>query len=121
MMGMPYYEDPSTLAEGEQAELLAKADGYKKGKNVIFKLELSKSSTLYGYKLGKKTSKFVKKIGTQNAGILPYCVLVENGVAKALSAKYYIAISYPQLSMSDFMGIATVPGAVEKDLKKAFK
>lgn len=121
MMGMPYYEDPSILGEGEQADLIAKADGYKKGKNVIFKLKLSDNSTLYGYKLSKRTSKFVKKTGTQNASILPYCVLVENGKAKALSAKYYIAISYPQLSMGEFMTIATVPGAVEKELQKPFK
>ncbi len=121
MMGMPYYEDTDTLAEGEQIDLIAKADGYKKGKKVIFKLKLSDTSTLYGYMLGKKTSKFVKKIGTQNASILPYCILIENGVAKALNAKYYIAVSYPQLSMSEFMKIATVPGAIEKDLKKAFK
>ncbi len=121
MMGMPYYEDPDILAEGDQAELIAKADGYKKGKNVIFKLKLSGTSTLYGYALGKKTSKFVKKTGTQNSSILPYCILIENGVAKSLNAKYYIAVSYPQLSMSEFMKIATVPGAIEKDLKKAFK
>jgi len=121
MMGMPYYEDPSILGEGEQTDLIAKADGYKKGKNVIFKLKLSDNSTLYGYKLGKRTSKFVKKTGTQNASILPYCILVENGKAKALNAKYYIAISYPQLSMSEFMTIATVPGAIEKELEKPFK
>jgi hypothetical protein len=121
MMGMPYYQDPSILEEGEQADLVAKADDYKKGKNIIFKLQLSDTSTLYGYELGKKTSKFVKKVGTQNAAILPYCVLVENGKAKALSAKYYIAISYPQLTMSEFMTIATVPGAIEKDLNKIFK
>jgi hypothetical protein len=121
MMGMPYYEDYSILGEGDQAELVAKADGYKKGKNVIFKLELSDNSVLYGYALGKKTSKFVKKIGTQNSNVLPYCVLVENGKAKALSAKYYLAISYPRLTMGEFMTIATVPGAIEKDLKKAFK
>jgi hypothetical protein len=121
MMGMPYYEDIDVLSECNQVDLIAKLDGYKKGKNVIFKLKLSETSTLYGYALGNKTSKFVKKIGTQNANILPYCILVEKGVAKALNAKYYIAVSYPQLSMSEFMKIATVPGAIEKDLKKAFK
>ncbi|MEA2092006.1 MAG: hypothetical protein U9O83_06545, partial [Campylobacterota bacterium] len=104
-----------------QADLIAKADTYKKAKNLIFKIELSSTSTLYGYALGKKTSKFVKKIGTANAGILPYCILIENGVAKALNGKYYIAVSYPQLSMSEFMKIATVPGAIEKDLQKPFK
>ncbi len=121
MMGMPYYEDVDILGKGDQAELITKVDNYKKGKNVIFKLKISDTSTLYGCALGKKTSKFVKKIGTQNSNILPYCILIENGEAKALNAKYYIAVSYPQLSMSEFMKIATVPGAIEKDLKKPFK
>jgi hypothetical protein len=121
MMGMPYYEEVDILKEGAQADLIAKADKYKKGKKVIFKLKISDTSTLYGYALGKKTSKFVKKIGTQNANILPYCILIEDGKAKALNAKYYIAVSYPQLSMGEFMKIATVPGAIEKDLKKPFK
>lgn len=121
MMGMPYYEDADVLKKGNQEELIAKADKYKKGKNVVFKLKISDKSTLYGYKLGKRTSKFVKKTGTQNANILPYCILIEDGVAKALNAKYYIALSYPRLSMGEFMKIATVPGAIEKDLKKPFK
>ena len=30
-------------------------------------------------------------------------------------------LSYPTLSMSQFMTIATVPGAIENDCKKAFK
>ncbi len=121
MMGMPYYQDSTILAEGTQADLVAQAESYKKGKLVAFKLQLSENSTLFGYELGSRTSKFVSKIGTQNAEILPYCILVENGKAKALSAKYYIAISYPKLTMGDFMTIATVPGAIENDLKKAFK
>ena len=121
MMGMPYYNEPVILAEGEQNELIEKAKKYKKGKLLVFELKLSDNSTLLGYKLGKKTSKFVKKIGTQNANILPYCILIEDGKAKILSAKYYIAISYPRLTMGDFMTIATVPGAIEKDLKKPFK
>jgi hypothetical protein len=48
-------------------------------------------------------------------------VLVENGKATAMRADYYIAISYPLLDMGGFMGIMTVPGAVEKDLTKYFK
>jgi len=38
-----------------------------------------------------------------------------------LNAKYYIAISYPLLTMTEFMGIATVPDAVTKSLQKIFK
>ena len=121
MMGMPYYEDADELATANQAELLSKAKAYKKGKNLIFSLKLSSTSTLLGYELGKKTKKFIKKIGRANAAVLPYCIAVEDGTASALAAKYYLAISYPQLSMGEFMTISTVPGAIEKDLKKVFK
>ncbi len=121
MMGMPYYEENAVLAEGDNAELLEKAKSYKKGKNLIFELKIGEGSTLLGYALGRKTSKFVKKIGYQNAQVLPYTVLVEEGKAKMLAPKYYIAVSYPQLTMGEFMTIASVPGAIEKDLAKPFK
>ena len=121
MMGMPYYEESAVLAEGDNAELLEKAKAYKKGKNLVFELQISEDRTLVGYALGKRTSKFVKKVGYQNAGVLPYTVLIEDGKAKILAPKYYIAISYPQLTMGEFMTIASVPGAIEKDLAKPFK
>jgi len=121
MMGMPYYEENAVLSEGENADLIAKAKSYKKGKNLIFELEIAEGRTLLGYALGRKTSKFVKKIGYQNAQVLPYTILVEEGKAKMLAPKYYIAVSYPQLTMGEFMTIASVPGAIEKDLAKPFK
>jgi len=123
MMGMPYYADQDKLGKpvATNAEAIAKAKKYKKGKAIVFELKLSETSTLLGYDLGKRTKKFVKKIGRQNAAVLPYCVAIENGQAKALNAKYYLALSYPQLEMGEFMGIATVPGAIVKDLEKAFK
>lgn len=121
MMGMAYYEESAVLAEGDNAELLEKAKAYKKGKNLIFELNIGEGRTLVGYALSKKTSKFVKKIGYQNAGLLPYTILIEDGKAKMLAPKYYIAISYPQLTMGEFMTIASVPGAIEKDLAKPFK
>jgi hypothetical protein len=121
MMGMPYYNDPDLLGEGANEELLAKAKKYKKGKFFIYELKLSDNSTLVGYELGRRTKKFVKKVGRANAAILPWSISIENGKATALNAKYYIAISYPLLTMNDFMGIATVPGAIEKDLSKPFK
>ena len=123
MIGMPHYDGQDMLgdASATTADAVQKAKGYKKGKEVIFELQLSDTSTLLGYELGKRTKKFVEKIGRQNAAILPWCVSIENGQAKALNAKYYIALSYPLLDMGGFMGIATVPGAITKDLEKAFK
>ena len=121
MMAMPYYEDADELGEGAQSDLISKVNGYKEGKNVIFELKLSDNSTLIGYELGKRTKKFVKKIGRANAAVLPYTIAIEDGVASALAAKYYLAISYPLLTMGQFMTISTVPGAILKDLEKPFK
>lgn len=121
MMSMPYYEDTDLLAEGSDAQLLEKARAYKKGKLLVFELKLSDGSTLLGYDLGKRTKKFVKKIGRANGAVLPYCITIANGKATSLEAKYYLAVSYPLLSMGTFTTIATVPGAIKKDLTKAFK
>ena len=121
MISMPYYKEVDVVGEGTNEELLAKAKGHKKGKGLIFELKISDNTTLLGYALSKRTSKFVKKIGRANAAILPYCVTISDGKATALSAKYYIAISYPLLDMNGFMGIMTIPGAVIKDYEKVFK
>jgi hypothetical protein len=121
MLGMPYYDDSLELGEGTHDALLSKAKNYKDGKLFLFALKLSDSATLVGYALSKRTNKFVKKIGRQNAALLPWMISIENSKATALSAKYYIALNYPLLSMGDFMGISTVPGAVEKELQKPFK
>ena len=116
MHGLPKYNDMTTVATGDN--LLEKI---KNNKNVIFTQKLENGSTLIGVKLGKRTRKFIKKIGTNNAGLLPYPILIENGKAKILEPKYYIAVMYPLLQMSEFMTIATVPGAVIKDCEKVFK
>ncbi|MBE0499280.1 MAG: hypothetical protein IBX43_08590 [Campylobacterales bacterium] len=120
MIGRPYYQDVIVAGEGENEALKSTLEKNAK-KGLIFKLELSEGRTLYGVDLDKRTMKFVDKIGVHNAGLLPWMVLVENGKATAMRADYYIAISYPLLDMGGFMGIMTVPGAVEKDIGKYFK
>ena len=121
MMGMPYYEDPDELAEGSSDELLAKLKAYNDGKNVIFELKLSDKSTLVGYEIAEETKGFIKDIGRANAAVLPYSISIEDGVATALAAKYYLAVSYPLLSMGQFMTISSVPGKILDDLEKPFK
>jgi uncharacterized protein (DUF302 family) len=125
MIGMPYYEDMEVVAEGKCSDLIAKAEKYtkkKKGKEgVVFNLKLADDRYILGVKVGSKTSKFPKKIGYANSQLLPYTVLVEKGEAKILAPKYFIAISYPELAMSEFMNIATIPGAINKDITKMFK
>lgn len=118
MEGMPKYGEMKVIAKGENAKLLAQANTSKK---VLFEQKLENGSTLLGVQLSKRTNKFIDKIGTQNAGLLPYPVLIENGEAKILDPKYYIALMYPMLKMSQFMTISTVPGAIQKDIDKIFR
>jgi hypothetical protein len=120
MMGMPYYEDSDELAEATNDELLAKAKQYENGKSFIFELKLSDDSILVGYELDQETKKFIEKTGRANGAVLPYCISIEDGVASSLAAKYYLAVSYPQLTMGEFMTISDIPGAIEADLKKPF-
>ena len=121
MTMMPYYQDSAVVGEGDTAKLLEQAESYKKGKFHLFTLKLAEGKYLVGYELSKRTAKFVEKIGVDKAGLLPYTILIENDEARILAAKFYLAVSYPQLTMTEFMKIATVPGAIEKDLSKPFK
>ena len=118
MVGMPYYGDMDTVAEGDSKSLLSKV---KKNGKMLFRLNLANGSILVGVKLSKSTSSFPNKIGTANAAVLPYTVLIEGGKAKTLAPKYNIAIYYPLLSMSQFMKISSVPSDIISDLEKAFK
>ncbi len=120
MWGMPYYTDFTTLGKGTNEALLAKLKSYKNGKNFLFDLQLADGSYVVGYKLNKKISSFPKTIGLKNALVLPYLILISDGKAKILNPKYYLAISYPLLSMGQFMQISSIPGDIESDLKKPF-
>ncbi len=117
-MSMPYYEDMESVASGDNAKLIEKA---KASGSVVFELTLDNGATLLGVKLDKRTTKFAKKIGANNASVIPYTILIENGEAKILAPKYNLALHYPLLSMTGFMTIATVPGAIIKDCKKIFQ
>ena len=116
MNGMPRYTDMIEVAEGD--DLLEKI---KDNDRVAFTQTLENGSTLVGVKLSKRTRKFTKRIGRNNAAMLPYPMLIENGKAKILDPKYYIAYMYPMLKMTEFMTIATTPDAMIKDCEKVFK
>jgi hypothetical protein len=116
MIGMPYYQDMDVVGEGTTADLVAKA---KAAKGSV--VQVGEDRYVAFVELDKRTSAFPKKIGTQNSELLPWAVLIEGGKAKALNAKYFIAVSYPLLDMGGFMGIMTIPDAVTKSLQKTFK
>jgi hypothetical protein len=116
MNGMPKYEDMVEIASG--SKLLEKI---KNNDKVVFTQTLDNGATLIGIRLSKRTRKFTKRIGRNNAAMLPYPILIENGKAKILDPKYYISFMYPKLTMSEFMTIATIPDAMVKDCEKVFK
>ena len=119
MENMPYYQDMSVIAKASTNDALMKKA--TKSKKIVYQQKLANGSYIIGVKLGKRTNKFVKKIGYTNAGLLPYPVLIEGGEAKILAPQYYISVMYPMLKMSQFMKIATIPGAIEKDCDRIFR
>jgi len=78
-------------------------------------------TVLYGVKISKGAEIFISTIGEDKALVLPYTVLIEDGTAYPLHAKYYLAISYPLLTMGEFMKISSIPDTIERSLKKAVK
>jgi len=116
MKGMPYYKEMLEVASGDDLE-----KRIKNNKKVVFSHKLQNGSTIVGVTLGRRTQKFYKKIGRNNIGMLPYPVLIENGKAKILDPKYYIAYMYPLLTMSKFMIIATIPDAIFRDVERIFR
>jgi len=106
MFGMPYYEDMVELGKARSM------------RNQAFHLSLRNGAKLYGVRLGSVEG-FVNKIGSQNALLLPYPVLIEGGKAYALNPKFYIALAYPNLSMGQFMKISSTPDAIIAALKKS--
>ena len=116
MKGMPLYQDMIEVASG--ANLVSKL---KNNDNVLFIQTLANKNVLIGIKLGDSTSNFTKKIGRNNAALLPYPILIEGDKAYILNPKYYISFMYPKLSMSGFMTIATVPTAIIEECEKIFK
>jgi hypothetical protein len=111
MFGMPYYDEMITLKKGKRLSV----------SNRVFSLSLPNGSKVVGVRMPRNVEGFISKIGEDKALVLPYMVLLEKGQALMLNPKYYPAISYPRLSMGQFMKISDTPGKIEKALKSSIK
>jgi hypothetical protein len=117
MLGMAHVEDTIQVAQGEDLETKLKENKY-----VAYSLKLPNGSTLVGHNLRSRTNKFLLKIdAAHDALILPYRSMIKDGKAVMLDPKYYLAVSLPLLSMTEFMKIASAPGEIEKDIKRTYK
>ena len=90
----------------------------------MFKLDIKGdgSSFLCGVALPDGLEGFNEKLDTMDQShLLPYMVLIEGGKADILHAKFYLALSFPRLTMTEFMRIMSVPGDIENSFKADFR
>ncbi len=133
MLGMPYFDEPWTLAKFEsqaaavaavEAGLAAGRGGTRKvyrvdvpgGEESVFGVALSEGCSGDAFVMKEVDFKPVR-----STGHLPYEVLVTKGEVQALHAKFRIAMSFPDLAMmgsNSFMNIRCAPDAIEGALKK---
>ena len=120
MLGMPRVNDTIVVARGSDIiEKLSKTDTTK---YISYMMKLPNGSTIVGHKLNYTTYDYLKKIKAENnAQIFPYKVMIEDEKAVMLNPKYYLALSLPLLSMTDFLKIASAPDQIEKDIKTAYE
>jgi len=135
MFGMPYFDDPDVLAEHGSYEKAVKAveaglAAGKGGTSKIFRVDIpGKKQSVVGVAMTQDMSSdatIMKEVDfkpVRSTAHLPYELLIhEDGKVYALSAKFRIAINFPDLSMAgknSFMGIMASPDAIKKALSQA--
>ena len=138
---MEYFDDPSTLAEYDsQAEALkAVNDSLAKGlggASKVYQIDIpGKDESVIGVALKGKDAddcsgdefimSKIDKASPRSTAHLPYEIVVSDGTAYALFARFRIAINWPHLPMmasetgATFMSIMCSPGAIEEALIQA--
>ena len=132
MVGMQYFDEPSTLAkyathaeavDAVEAGLAARRGGAGK----VYRIDLpGGDQTVFGVSLtdGCSGDAFIMKEidfkPVRSTAHLPYELLVAGGNVYALHARFRIAVNFPDLKMMgshSFMNIRCAPGAIEGALK----
>ena len=138
---MEYFDDPSVLAEYDsQAEAVkAVEDSLAAGLGAtakIYRVDIpGKDETVFGVALKGADAddcsgdefimSRIDKADPRSTAHLPYEIVVSDGTAYALFARFRIAINWPHLPMmasetgATFMNIMCSPGAIEEALIKA--
>jgi hypothetical protein len=133
---MPYFDDQVKLGEFPNykdaitaIETALKAE--KNGIKLVYQVNIpGKDETVFGFNMtGDKeiTDKSVMAIlnkftGTpEHAAFLPYEMLVSGGNVYMLHGKFRIALSFPNLSMGQFMKIRNAPSDIKDAAKSLLK
>lgn len=129
MFGMPYFDDPITLAS--HGSFKAAVDAVEKG------LSAGKGGTKKIYRVdvpGKEEAVFgvatnhdegimgiIDGAPLKHTAYLPYELVVSGGKVYMLHGRFRIALSFPDLTMGTFTKIMSAPGNLEDALKAASK
>ena len=138
---MEYFDDPSELAEYDSQEEALKAvnDSLAAGLGAtakVFQIDIpGKDESIIGVALKGKDADDcsgdafvmgkIDKSTPRHTAHLPYEIIVSDGTAYALFARFRIAINWPHLPMmasetgATFMSIMCSPGAIEEALIEA--
>ena len=138
---MEYFDDPSNLAEYDSQEEALKAvnDSLAAGLGAtakVFQIDIpGKDESIIGVALKGKDAddcsgdefimSKIDKASPRSTAHLPYEIVVSDGTAYALFARFRIAINWPHLPMmasetgATFMSIMCSPGAIEEALIEA--
>jgi len=120
MLTLPRFEDIILVDEGE--DIVSKLTREGSGKYISYLLTLPNGSVLVGHKLSSEIYAYLNKVdAANNAQLFPYEVMIHEGKAVMLAPKYYLALSLPLLSMTDFMKIASAPDTIVKEIKEAYR
>jgi len=89
---------------------------------IAYTLTLPNGNILVGHKLRAKTNRFLNILSEErNAQVLPYEAMIIGDEVSILNPKYYLSLSFPNLSLEQFMKIASVPDQIYRNIKKAYK
>lgn len=138
---MEYFDDPSELAEYDSQEEAVQAveDSLAAGLGAtakVYRIDIpGKDETVFGVALKGADAddcsgdefimSRIDKGTPRSTAHLPYEIVVTDGTARALFARFRIAINWPHLPMmasetgATFMNIMCSPGAIEEALIKA--
>ncbi len=120
MIGMPTVNERVIIARAD--DLLVKLDDVNASKHIAYRLALPNGAILVGHILKQSTYAYLKTIKAEkNALLFPYQAMIKNNKVSILAPKYYLALSLPLLSMTDFLKIASAPKAIEEDIAQAYK
>jgi hypothetical protein len=117
MYGLPYLKD--TLHIKVKGNPLKKL---RDSNHIAYHLNLPNGAILVGHQFKRRTNTFLKTIKEENnAQLLPYESMIQDGRVTILNPKYYLPLSLPFLDLGKFMKIATAPDTIKREISKSYK